>query len=287
MKKTINLNDYRENIHQYIGIKPCPCYGEDGVFKKIFEQIGVLERPECIEFGELRSLGTTTRHFRVQYNARALYFSGTMDFYSIVLNVLDILKLCILKKSLKPLKFLSSMPYRDFAYPHTIGRKIKNFLGQKEDVDLVVVDIDSFDMDIVRGIFDYDIKPRVMVVEYNPSLPHDKVLYVPFGFQKQSNNLRLYGASYRAWQTYMEGLGYELVHISGFCNLIYIRGDISHPFIKPDIKEEITNTNTKILNFCTQYCLPGFVPSWSSSPQLTAQEIDTLSKEIHANLEKR
>ena len=142
-------------------------------------------------------------------------------------------------------------------------------------------------MDIVRGILDYDIKPRVMVVEYNPSLPHDKVLYVPFGFQKQSNNLRLYGASYRAWQTYMEGLGYELVHISGFCNLIYIRGDISHPFIKPDIKEEITNTNTKILNFCTQYCLPGFVPSWSSSPQLTAQEIETLSKEIHANLEKR
>ena len=61
----IELKEYRENIYQNYGLRECPHYGEDGVILKIFEEIGVSENPYCIEFGELRVLGTTTRSYRI------------------------------------------------------------------------------------------------------------------------------------------------------------------------------------------------------------------------------
>lgn len=30
-KQTTDLNNFRENKFQYAGIRPCPCYGEDGL----------------------------------------------------------------------------------------------------------------------------------------------------------------------------------------------------------------------------------------------------------------
>lgn len=194
----IDLNHFRENKFQHEGLRPCPCYGEDGVFLKIFEEIWVLSKPECVEFGELRSLGTTTRAFRITYRARALYFSGTMDLRSVYLNFLDILKLCLTRKSLRYVKFLFSMPFKDFAFPDTIGTKIKAFASTPKELDLVVVDIDSFDYEIVKNIFESKVNPRVMVVEYNPSLPPEKALYWPYELERsQEMNPRLYGASYK------------------------------------------------------------------------------------------
>jgi hypothetical protein len=280
MSKTkINLNHFRENKFQYAGLRPCPCYGEDGVFLKIFEEIGVSSNPECVEFGELRSLGTTTRAFRITQKARALYFSGTMDLKSIYLNILDILKISWTHKSLKFLKFLFSMPFKDFAYPETIGAKIKNFATNPNELDLVVVDIDSFDFEIVSGIFDHKVKPRVMVVEYNPSLPPETALYWPYDLVHYDGiNPRLYGASYKTWEHFMTSEGYSLVHISGFCNLIYIRGDIQHPFSSPSIKAEITDTKEKVEAFCKNYCLPGFTPSWNNSKKLNKSDLKILKK---------
>ena len=78
----INLNDFRKNIYHNYGVKECPHYSEDGVIKKIFYEIGLESKPFTIEFGETRSLGTTTRAFRIGYLARAVYFVGNIDFYS-------------------------------------------------------------------------------------------------------------------------------------------------------------------------------------------------------------
>ena len=71
---SIDLNKFRRNIYTNSGVKPCPGYGEDGVILEIFKHIGVSQNPICIEFGELRVLGTTTRAFRINYLAKALYF---------------------------------------------------------------------------------------------------------------------------------------------------------------------------------------------------------------------
>ena len=95
----IDLSSYRENIYQNYGLRECPHYGEDGVILKIFEEIEVSNSPQCVEFGELRVLGTTTRPFRIAHKAKAIYFSGTYDFRSFYLNVIDIFRIIFITKS--------------------------------------------------------------------------------------------------------------------------------------------------------------------------------------------
>ena len=68
----IDLSNYKKNIYQNYGFRECPFYGEDGVIEKIFSQIGVSELPTCVEFGELRVLGTTTRSFRIRYKSKSV-----------------------------------------------------------------------------------------------------------------------------------------------------------------------------------------------------------------------
>lgn len=277
-KSTIDLNDFRENMFHNVGLRPCPCYGEDGVFLKIFDEIGVSKKPKCIEFGELRSLGTTTRAFRITQCASALYFSGSMDLRSVWLNIIDVFRASWSFKSLRFLKFFCSMPSKGFALPTSIAKKVRAFTDQPSEIDLFVIDIDSFDYEIMKSVLEDDIRPRVVVVEYNPSLPPDVPLFWPYELErKQDTNPRLYGASFQAWETLMTEQKYSLVHISGFCNLIYIRDDIDHCFKRPRIKSEITDTKEKVLAFCQNYCLPNFRPSWCDSAELEKADLETLT----------
>ena len=275
---SVNLNAFRKNIYTNSGVRPCPGYGEDGVILEIFKHIGVSQNPICIEFGELRVLGTTTRSFRIKYLAKALYFSGSLDLRSWYLNILDILKISVSYWSGRYLKFLLNMPRKLFASTDKIGKIVNNFT-RGQQVDLFVVDIDSFDFEIVRELLKSKIKPRVLIVEYNPSLPVEESVYWEERLVRDSNtNNRLYGASYGAWKCLMNEYGYDLIHVSGFCNLHYLRNDIDNPFIKPDILAEVTDTDEKVLKFSKEYCLPGFRPSWFESAHLTRQEIDYLAK---------
>jgi len=274
----IDLNNFRKNIYTNSGVKPCPGYGEDGVLIEIFNQIGVSQKPLCVEFGELRVLGTTTRSFRIKYCAKALYFSGSMDFRSRCLNFLDICKIIFSAKKIKFVKFFGNQPKKLFASTKNISRIVEKFSKTKE-IDLFVVDIDSFDFEIVIELLSAGIQPRVLVVEYNPSIPKNKSVYWPqVNTKLESTNLRIYGASYGAWENLMQKYSYSLVHVSGFCNLHYIRGNIKHEFIHPDIEMEITDTNEKVMSFARKFCLPGFQPSWLKSPPLSFLELNTLIK---------
>jgi hypothetical protein len=271
--KLINLNDYRENKYFSAGIKKAPCYGEDGVILKIFREIGVSDSPFCIEFGELRSLGTTTRAFRLEYCAGAIYFSGTLDLRSRVLNILDILKICIFKKSLKFLKFFRDMPFQAWISVHNTMKFLPDRIPSS--VDLLVVDIDSFDFEVVKNILEGGIRPTVFVVEYNPSLGSEQAIFLSeHASKKHYANKRIYGASYKAWLTLFSSHDYKLVHISGFCNLFFVKREFASIFQKPNIEEEITNTNDKVWHFINSWCLPGFVPTWLGSPRIGIEELE-------------
>jgi hypothetical protein len=273
----IDLNLFRKNIYTNSGIRPCPGYGEDGVLQEIFKKIQVPRDPLCVEFGELRSLGTTSRSFKIKYFAKSLYFSGSLDLKSKVLNICDVLKLVYTQKNIKYLRFLLNLPKKQFAIPSNICNIINRFT--KKEIDLLVCDIDSFDFEIIKEILHANIRPRVLIVEYNPSLPVDSAIYWPeTKVRNLSTNKRLYGASYLAWEGLLSKSGYSLVHISGFCNLHYIRTDIDHNFAKPNIAIEITDTKEKILDFAAKYCLPGFKPSWLDSPNLNSDDISQLNK---------
>jgi hypothetical protein len=274
---SIDLNKFRKNIYTNSGVKPCPGYGEDGVILEIFNNIGVSETPICVEFGELRVQGTTTRAFRIKYLSKALYFSGSLDLKSWYLNILDIIKVSVNYKSWKYLKFLLNMPRKLFASTAEIS-KIVNKFTKGQQIDLFVVDIDSFDFEIVIELLKSKIRPKVLIVEYNPSLPvHESIYWQENLVRDSTTNKRLYGASYGAWEKLMIEYGYSLIHVSGFCNLHYLRNDIDNTFIRPNILAEVTDTDEKVLKFSKEYCLPGFRPSWLDSPHLTRREIDLLA----------
>jgi hypothetical protein len=277
-KMSNNLNAFRKNIYTNFGVKPCPGYGEDGVLVEVFDQIGISQKPLCVEFGELRVLGTTTRSFRIRFLAKALYFSGSMDKYSHFLNLLDIFKITLKHRNFRYLKFLRNQPKKIYADTKNINSIVENF-AKGRDIDLMVVDIDSFDFELVSQLLTLNCKPRVLVVEYNPSIPKSLSIYLTEESAKlKFKNRRVYGASYSAWENLMTKHNYSLIHISGFCNLHYIRGNINHNFEKPNLDLEITDTNEKVLSFAQSYCLPGFLPSWINEPLLTNSEIEIFAK---------
>ena len=283
MRLLIDLNDYRKNIYHNYGLKECPHYSEDGVIEKIFTEIGLEEKPFIVEFGETRSLGTTTRAFRIGYSSRAMYFVGSIDFYSKILNILDVLKATLLTRNIKCLKFLMNMPFMFFVKPENIVDLFDKILAKEginhNNIDILTIDIDSYDYYIVKELLEHEYKPRLFIVEYNPNLPIDQALSYPnVEALSQSNNRKVYGASYLAMDNLIEKFGYELVHISGFCNLFYIRNEYSGLFTKPDINKERPVSKKEVIKFVDLYCQKGFRPSWFNEPDLNEEELKFFDK---------
>tara|TARA_B100001146_G_scaffold94404_1_gene83669 strand:- start:19 stop:873 length:855 start_codon:yes stop_codon:yes gene_type:complete len=279
----IDLNDYRKNIYHNYGVKECPHYSEDGVIEKIFTEIGLEEKPFIVEFGETRSLGTTTRAFRIGYSSRAMYFVGSIDFYSKILNILDVLKATLLTRNIKCLKFLMNMPFMFFVKPENIVDLFDKILAKEginhNNIDILTIDIDSYDYYIVKELLEHEYKPRLFIVEYNPNLPIDQALSYPnVEALSQSNNRKVYGASYLAMDNLIEKFGYELVHISGFCNLFYIRNENSGLFTKPDINKERPVSKKEVIKFVDLYCQKDFRPSWFDEPDLNEKELKFFDK---------
>ena len=279
----IDLNDYRKNIYHNYGLKECPHYSEDGVIEKIFTEIGLEEKPFIVEFGETRSLGTTTRAFRIGYSSRAMYFVGSIDFYSKILNILDVLKATLLTRNIKCLKFLMNMPFMFFVKPENIVDLFDKILAKEginhNNIDILTIDIDSYDYYCAKELLEHEYKPRIFIVEYNPNLSIDQALSYPnVEALSQSNNRKVYGASYLAMDNLIEKFGYELVHISGFCNLFYIRNENSGLFTKPDINKERPVSKKEVIEFVDLYCQKGFRPSWLDEPGLIEEELKLFDK---------
>jgi hypothetical protein len=268
----INLNDYRKNLFQNEGLRECPHYSEDGVILKIFEVIGVNKNPLVIEFGETRSLGTTTRAFRIIYKAKAIYFTGNLNLKSTILNILDIFKIAFKKIDFTFLKFLFNMPFKFFVTPDNI---IALFNKNKvSDIDLLTIDIDSYDYFIAKKVLEEGFKPRLLILEYNPHLPIDSRLTEPYLTIKQKpQNKRVYGASYNALNDLANHFGYTLVHISGFCNLFYVSNDFINIFQGPNINEEIPKNDEDSIAFINKFCQKGFIPTWLGEKKINEQDL--------------
>lgn len=270
---TINLNDYRKNIYQNEGLRECPHYSEDGVILKIFEVIGVNKRPLVIEFGETRSLGTTTRAFRIYYKSKAIYFTGNLNLKSTILNILDIFKISLKKHNFSYLKFLFNLPFKFFVTPENIIDLLKK--NKVKNIDFLTIDIDSYDYYITKKILEEGYRPRLLVLEYNPHLPIDSRLTEPYITNKQKpKNKRVYGASYNALNDLANHFGYTLVHISGFCNLFYVSNDFINIFQAPNINYEIPKNDQDSIEFINKFCQKGFIPTWLGEKQISEQDLN-------------
>ena len=272
----LELKEFRENIYQNYGVRECPHYGEDGVILKIFEEIGVSENPHCIEFGELRVLGTTTRSYRIFYKAKSLYFSFSYDFRSFYLNILDVFKIVLKTTSLTYFKFLFNFPFKEFITPSNCEEIFEKNNVIKNDLDLITVDLDSGDYYVIEKILKLEYCPKVFIVEYNPSYGISRDCSFPNDIDFTPENSRIYGASYKAMNRLLNQHGYTLCFVSGFCNLFYIRDEYSDKFKVPNIHDEFTDTREKIEKYLIDHCQDGFIPSWMDAPELTAGDFKLL-----------
>ena len=175
------------------------------------------------------------------------------------------------------------MPFMFFVKPENIVDLFDKILAKerinRNNIDILTIDIDSYDYYIVKELLEHEYKPRLFIVEYNPNLPIDQALSYPnVEALSQSNNRKVYGASYLAMNNLIEKFGYELVHISGFCNLFYIRNENSGLFTKPDINKERPVSKKEVIKFVDLYCQKDFRPSWFNEPELNEEELKFFDK---------
>lgn len=271
----IDLNNNRKNIFQNYGFRECPHYSEDGVILKIFDNVNISKRPFVVEFGEHRVLGTTTRAFRIKYLAKSIYFSGDYNFKSFYLNIIDIFK-CMFSKNISFCKFFFNLPFKYYVTPDNI---INLFYKKKvKKIDLICIDIDSYDYFVAKKILETELSPTLFIIEYNSNLPINSELTLKFGQKRKNNNKRIYGASFLAIYKLFKKNNYKLIHISGFCNLFFIKNEFGNNFIEPDYTSEIPQNDEEVKEYIIKYCQKSFLPSWYGEKYLSDDDLLEYSK---------
>jgi hypothetical protein len=175
-------------------------FGEDGVIHQIFALIGTTSRV-CIEFGAWDGFHlSNTANLWTQGWKGILIEGHRRRFQSLMNNVGAYDCICI------------------NAYVAADGNNRLEALLQRERIanaiDLLSIDIDGDDYYILESL--EALRPRVIICEYNPTIPAHIDLYAPYG----SN----FGASVAALTRVAEGKGYKLIALTK-TNCFFLRMD--------------------------------------------------------------
>ncbi len=180
-------------------------HGEDGIIAKIFETIGEQTR-WCVELGALNgkhdsnvwNLLKQKVWSGVLIEADQTYFAKLVSEYSDVP-----VAVCVNE-------FVS------FEGPHRLDAIFARIPIPKE-FDLFSLDIDGNDYHLWESLVEYT--PRVVVVEFNPSIPNDVEFIQP-------RDMNVYqGSSLRALVTLGKKKGYELV-CANEANGFFVRAEL-------------------------------------------------------------
>ncbi len=131
-------------------------YGEDGIIQKIFEIINTTSKI-CVEFGAWDGLHlSNTANLWINHAWKGILIES------------DPIRFKQLAKNIEP--------YNCIAINATIGiegkNSLKNILNQfniHDQIDLLSIDIDGNDYYILKNLG--TLRPRIIICEYNPTLP--------------------------------------------------------------------------------------------------------------------
>jgi hypothetical protein len=187
----MSLKKYEKNIQSQ--------FGEDGVIEEIFQRIG-CENRKCVEFGAWDGIHlSNTWHLWHDLGWEALLIEG------------DEQKFQVLKKGTADFK--SVQPYLAFVSPEgetsleTILRKV----NYPRNLDLLSIDIDGDDYYIFESLSEF--RPRLVLVEYNPT--------VPPGLDIRQARGEYFGASALSLLKLAHAKGYRLAHMTD-TNLFFV-----------------------------------------------------------------
>jgi len=179
--------------------------GEDGILEFIFTKIPTSKTKYCVEFGAWDGVFLSNCHNLItqhQWNG-LLIESNEQKFLQLVLNHGQNRSVtCLnLQVGFDGINCLDNILVRTNV-PH--------------DFELLSIDIDGADYFIWDSLTHFT--PKVVVIEFNPSVPND-VLFV------QEKSMRInHGASLLALVLLAKRMGYELVCCTS-CNAIFVRAE--------------------------------------------------------------
>lgn len=184
----IDLNDFRSNTYSQ--------GGEDGILQKLFSTLGISNGQFC-EFGAWDG-----RHLSNTYN---LYLSGWGGWYIEG----DPARFEDLKRNISREDIRTLLAFVTPDGANTLDTLLAED-GKPPKVDLLSIDIDSDDLAIWKSVKTF--RPRVVVIEFNPTIPIDVFFENPRGENK--------GNSARSIFEFAKSAEYHLVAVSR-CNLIF------------------------------------------------------------------
>jgi hypothetical protein len=197
---------------------------EDGIIQEIFRRIGTTNRT-FIEFGVEAGLECNTAKLLLE-GWNGLWIEASPPYVAAIRNNA---RSYIEGGQLKLTESLVTA--------ENINRLIAA-AGLGGEIDLIGIDIDNNDYWVWKAID--AVKPRVVVIEYNPTLRPPLALVVPYRPDAQWDGTNYFGASLEALVRLGHAKDYRLVgcNISGG-NAFFVRNDLGRDaFLEPATAEE-------------------------------------------------
>lgn len=110
---------------------------------------------------------------------------------------------------------------REFITPLNINHLYKKY-NLPDDLDFMSIDIDGQELWVWLSLIP---RPKVMIIEYNGTIPADKSLTIPFDVNNVWDKTRYHGASLLALDKIAKAKFYTLVFANGV-NAFFVRDDL-------------------------------------------------------------
>lgn len=192
-----NYNIYLNKYEQIVNSQ----HGEDGIFKHIFEVIGTKSK-YAVEFGAWDGVYlSNVRNLIIEQGFSALFIEGDGSKLDDCANNYTDYDNIIIHEA-----------FVGFEGENTLDEIFKKF-NLPEDIDILSIDIDGYDYHVWEALKNY--KPRVVVIEYNPSIPNE-VFYIN---PRDSSTFK--GSSASAMVSLGNKKGYSLVAVT-ITNCIFV-----------------------------------------------------------------
>ena len=195
--------------------------GEDGIIQEIFRRVGTTNRIFAeVGVGDGNENNTA---FLLSQGWRGFWIDGSNEFVSAVKARRDLRDGC--------LKWLVSYVSKENA------AALFGQLGVPEEFDLLSIDIDQNTYYIWEGLLGF--RPRVVVIEYNSSIPAEIDWKVEYDPDRICNGTHNFGASLKALEKLASQRGYSLVGCEFIgANAFFVRDDLVADRFAPPFTSE-------------------------------------------------
>lgn len=220
-----SLNSHAENVYSQ--------YGEDGIIRETLKRLGehVALDKWCVEFGAWDGKYLSNTYRLIQH-----------ENYSAVLIEGDSIRHKELCENLPQERVHKICRFVSFEGDSTLDA-ILGTTPIPRDFDFLSIDIDGCDYYILQSLKHF--KPKVVCIEFNPSIPNEVDFVQPCDFSIKQ------GASPKSLHQLAQAVGYQLVATTE-CNLILVRTDLARHVVgdsQPTLEQLRDDSKIKVFLF--------------------------------------